>query len=239
MMNKRQKIFDLLSRCDSPLLVSEVAEKLLIDNNYCQYVLSTSFGAVKGLKRIGNPRKYRYYFVKQTTNKEVKEEIPPKIKSEPPAQEEIKAKATEAEVTKSLLEQIDLDLLADMIADRLVDKLSERLGIKGDDRGPLPKIEIERKKKLKTVTVAGLLPNQAGMIQEEFSSKFDMRFWTKDQSAQQLKVMAKRSDHVIAFVSKMGHWADRILSENSTEYTRVSGGMTQVRECLKSLNGVQ
>lgn len=229
-MNKRERVLEFIANSEKPVSSFEISNGTQITKQYVLTILTTSFGVRPGLRRTGLPREYKYS-IEEKYKKLYTRTIKAKVVEEPKVVEQPKINI------ENLVQSIDLDLLADKIANILVDKLAERLGIKGDYNHTLPKIE--RKKKLKTITVAGLLPNQAGMIQEEFCNKFDVRFWTKDQSAQQLKIMAKGSDHVIAFVSKMGHWADKIISENSTDFTRVSGGMTQLRKCLESLNGVE
>ena len=83
----------------------------------------------------------------------------------------------------------------------------------------------------KKVLIAGLLPQQAGMIQSEFGEVFDLAFW-KDESLQALKHRAEAAQVTITFTSKIGHAAENAIKSTNTEYHRCVGGMTSLRDML-------
>ena len=89
----------------------------------------------------------------------------------------------------------------------------------------------EPKVSKKRVLIAGLLPQQAGMIQSEFGEVFDLAFW-KDESLQALKHRAEAAQVTITFTSKIGHAAESAIKATSTEYHRCVGGMTSLRDML-------
>jgi len=91
-----------------------------------------------------------------------------------------------------------------------------------------------KKTQLSSVLILGLLPNQAGMIVEEFGSCFDLRFW-KDQSNQMLKQNARNADYVISFLSKLGHDAESTVKSVNRDIIRCPGGMTALRNKLTDL----
>ena len=89
----------------------------------------------------------------------------------------------------------------------------------------------EPKVSKKRVLIAGLLPQQAGMIQSEFGEVFDLSFW-KDESLRALKSRAESAEVTITFTSKIAHAAEDAIKTTSTEYHRCVGGMTSLRDML-------
>lgn len=83
----------------------------------------------------------------------------------------------------------------------------------------------------KRVLIAGLLPQQAGMIQSEFGEVYDLSFW-KDESLRALKSRAESAEVTITFTSKIGHAAENAIKATNTEYRRCVGGMTSLRDML-------
>lgn len=143
---------------------------------------------------------------------------------------------------------LDLNALVDDLATSLADTLAQQVAAKLKDRlmhqlstalpaltAPPPQIHApiinaprDRKKK---VLVAGLLPQQAGMIQSEFGDVFDLSFW-KDESLHALKAKAEAAEVTITFTSKLGHAAENAIKTTGTEYHRCVGGMTSLRDML-------
>jgi len=93
-----------------------------------------------------------------------------------------------------------------------------------------------RKVRLPTVVIVGLLPYQAGLIQQQFHDAFDLRFW-KDESATQLKSLCKNADYVIAFTGKMGHQSTDIVNSVRPDCITVMGGITRLKDKLLELHG--
>lgn len=143
---------------------------------------------------------------------------------------------------------LDLNALVEDLATSLADTLAQQVAAKLKDRlmaqlatqlpalaAPPPQIHApiinEPKASKKRVLIAGLLPQQAGMIQSEFGEVFDLAFW-KDESLRALKTRAESADVAITFTSKIGHAAENAIKTTSTEYHRCVGGMTSLRDML-------
>lgn len=93
-----------------------------------------------------------------------------------------------------------------------------------------------KKVRLSTVVIIGLLPYQAGLIQQQFHDAFDLRFW-KDESATQLKSLCKNADYVIAFTRKIGHQSTDIVNSVRPDCITVMGGMTKLKDKLLEIHG--
>lgn len=86
-----------------------------------------------------------------------------------------------------------------------------------------------------TVLIAGLLPNQAGIIDTDFGDVFNLRFFMTDDNLKQLKAMAKSVDHVFTFTSKVSHAVEEVMVGQGHKIHRCSGGMTMLKEQLLKL----
>lgn len=143
---------------------------------------------------------------------------------------------------------LDLNALVEDLATSLADTLAQQVAAKLKDRlmaqlattlpalaAPPPQIHApiinEPKTSKKRVLIAGLLPQQAGMIQSEFGEVFDLTFW-KDGGLHALKHRAESAQVTITFTSKIGHAAENAIKTTSTEYHRCVGGMTSLRDML-------
>ena len=150
--------------------------------------------------------------------------------------------------TRTNATTLDLNALVEDLATSLADTLAQQVAAKLKDRlmaqlatqlpalaAPPPQIHApiinEPKVSKKRVLIAGLLPQQAGMIQSEFGEVFDLTFW-KDESLQALKHRAEAAQVTITFTSKIGHAAESAVKATSTEYHRCVGGMTSLRDML-------
>ena len=143
---------------------------------------------------------------------------------------------------------LDLNALVEDHATSLADTLAQQVAAKLKDRlmaqlatqlpalaAPPPQIHApiinEPRANKKKVLIAGLLPQQAGMIQSEFGEVFDLSFW-KDESLHALKSRAESAEVTITFTSKIGHAAENAIKTSRTEYHRCVGGMTSLRDML-------
>lgn len=143
---------------------------------------------------------------------------------------------------------LDLNALVEDLATSLADTLAQQVAAKLKDRlmaqlathlpalaAPPPQIHApiinEPRAQKRKVLIAGLLPQQAGMIQSEFGEVFDLSFW-KDESLHALKARAESAEVTITFTSKIGHAAENAIKSTSTEYHRCVGGMTSLRDML-------
>lgn len=98
---------------------------------------------------------------------------------------------------------------------------------------PLPRGAAREKKP--RVVVAGALNDQARHLETTMGSKLDLRFWSKDQSADTLKSMLKNADAAVGMVGFLSHSHDGILKSSKIPYHPVSGGVSQVKQTLEEL----
>ena len=157
-------------------------------------------------------------------------------------------KASTHSRTKTNPATLDLNALVENLATSLADTLAQQVAAKLKDKlmaqlatqlpalaAPPPQIHTpiinEPRAHKPKVLIAGLLPQQAGMIQSEFGDVFDLTFW-KDESLQALKHRAEAAQVTITFTSKIGHAAENAIKATHTEYHRCVGGMTSLRDML-------
>lgn len=85
------------------------------------------------------------------------------------------------------------------------------------------------------VLIAGLLPNQAGIIQKEFGEVFDLRFYMVEENLSRLRAMLPGTDYVWTFTSKISHKVEETMKSAGCTIHRCSGGMTMLKEQLLNL----
>lgn len=98
---------------------------------------------------------------------------------------------------------------------------------------PMPRGASREKKP--RVIVAGALNDQARHLETTMGNKLDLRFWSKDQSADTLKSMLKNADAAVGMVGFLSHSHDGILKSSKIPYHPVSGGVSQVKRTLEEL----
>jgi hypothetical protein len=98
---------------------------------------------------------------------------------------------------------------------------------------PMPRGASREKKP--RVVVAGALNDQARHLETAMGNKLDLRFWSKDQSADVLKSMLKNADAAVGMVGFLSHSHDGILKSSKIPYHPVSGGVSQVKRTLEEL----
>lgn len=98
---------------------------------------------------------------------------------------------------------------------------------------PMPRGSSREKKP--RVVVAGALNDQARHLETTMGQKLDLRFWSKDQSADTLKSMLKNADACVGMVGFLSHSHDGILKSSKIPYHPVSGGISQVKKTLEEL----
>lgn len=82
------------------------------------------------------------------------------------------------------------------------------------------------------VVVIGLLPQQAGQIEQEFGQVFDLNFIEagKNQRAK-IRALVAQDPHIYAMVNFMSHALEKQI-QGVTHYHRVAGGLTKLRDLL-------
>lgn len=122
--------------------------------------------------------------------------------------------------------------VAEIVTSALMAKVHEAIADAGRRRAG----EAIAERKQRRVLVARLLPNQAGLLREEFGQLFDLRVLTQDAPLASLCSQAVQSDDVIILTDFIGH-ADQYAVKAATRgrFHLVAGGMTSVREKLEEL----
>ena len=83
------------------------------------------------------------------------------------------------------------------------------------------------------VTVVGLLPGQAALIEKEFGDAVELHFVTSDQTAsQKLKGLCRTSAAVLTMTGFISHAAEDLIKANGGNLVRVSGGMSSLRDSI-------
>lgn len=179
-------------------------------------------------------KQLRWYFQtdKATYPVQAKTAMPePKVVTPIPATAPIPDETPESVSTGLSLDNIVALIasnLATEIANRVVTLLNGHLQTKLN-KALLPKMEVKmRKPKL---CIAGLLPQQAGMISSEFASVFDLYFW-KNEEPRKLKEYASSCEAVFTVTDFIGHDTENLIKSVNGNLIRVSGGMTRLRETL-------
>lgn len=135
------------------------------------------------------------------------------------------------------------DQLATTLVDRVVDKLKASIETKLREAVPqalptLPKRdEALKPAPLMKVCITHLLPQQAGMLAQEFGQAFDLRFWNDKtgDGVSTLKSLGVTCDYVLHHTDHASHATDGILKSIGARVIRVSGGMTRLRDELTRL----
>lgn len=83
------------------------------------------------------------------------------------------------------------------------------------------------------ITIVGLLPGQASLIDREFNDAVDLHFVTSEQStSQKLKGLCRTSAAVLAMTGFISHTTEDVIKANGGNLIRVSGGMTSLRDAI-------
>lgn len=97
-----------------------------------------------------------------------------------------------------------------------------------------PLLEAPRKTK-KSVCLVGLLPAQAGMIQQEFGDVFDLKFIDAGERNGHLKDAVVHSDKTFLMTGFISHATQELVKAQGVSPVLVSGGMTRLRDVLTDL----
>lgn len=132
--------------------------------------------------------------------------------------------------------------LASKIKDRLVDELQAIVPTTHPEairplveefKQRMLECQAPTKTQLPRVVIAGLLPQQAGMIQFEFHDAFDLVFWNNGDP-KSLRGVLTGAAHVIELYTKIGHDTEELIKKYWGTPHRVSG-MSEIRTLLTEL----
>lgn len=94
----------------------------------------------------------------------------------------------------------------------------------------------EQKSSAPRVTVVGLLPGQVDMIRREFGQELHLSFVNSDKTeADRLRKLCQNSSHVISMCAFMSHSTENVIKTTRAHHTRISGGMSSLRERLTAI----
>lgn len=155
---------------------------------------------------------------------------------------EVAVKSLDA-VVDELVEEM-AETLAGALTERLKAKLTLKLREHLPDALPhldlvAPTLHVEapaKAHKMK-VGITCLLPNQAGMIQQEFGDTFDLKFWNakNGDGHRQLKALGDGCEVVFWNCGFSSQSDERLLRNTGVKVINFGGGMTQLRTLLTEL----
>ncbi len=86
--------------------------------------------------------------------------------------------------------------------------------------------------KKRKVIIVGLLNNQFNEIKKDYKTLIDLKLWNTDSSIPKLKSMITYADNVIMLTNFVSHEVDNIIKITTKNFTRVTGGLSTIREEL-------
>jgi hypothetical protein len=148
-----------------------------------------------------------------------------------------------ADTVQSLVESLAAQL-AQQIAVKVSEKLPQALAkvalpletkpVAHVTLPPPAAVEAEPVPRKPVVLVVGLLPAQAGRIQQELGEYLDMRFW-KDDNTDTLRQLAKMADVVFIHTRHVSHSQCALVSAHTpaTRIKNVGGGVTSMLAAIR------
>lgn len=95
-----------------------------------------------------------------------------------------------------------------------------------------PRVTQQTKTHQPAILVAGLKGAQKSLIEMEFGDRLDLRFYSSDESKDQLRKMADAAEATLAVTDFLSHAHTDIIASRSSNYQPCSGGMTTLRTAL-------
>lgn len=239
-MNMSEKIREVLASAseENPMSSKEVGAKVGLNATSAGVRLSGMLYAKKhrvarveiGRSATNQPR-YGYWLMKTP---------PPKVltgvdKKEKP----VKSAGALDDMVSSFVDQF-----ADSLVTALVQTLKPRIEAKLREALPqaLPQIAPPTQQQTvvlstshkRKIGVAGLLPQQAALISQEFGDTFDLRFWNGDTGGgiKQLKSLGIGCEVVYFNTGFCSHSMEATLRSVGAKVVNFGGGMTQLRNLL-------
>lgn len=99
---------------------------------------------------------------------------------------------------------------------------------------PLAPQEYIAAPRMKKVLVVGLLPQQAGMIAQEFGECLDLRFF-EGGNPSRLTEQGASVDLIVSHINHSRHAYEETIKQLSVPYLRVTGGMSSLRDTLTKI----
>lgn len=158
-----------------------------------------------------------------------------------------KPKAGQPDADVSMSIQQSLSALASSLAETIVRQVQSRLAVElstliPEPVAPLPTMQqmVERlkappvKDKKPKVIVTGLLPQQEGVIAQEFNDVFDLSFWNDRTGGtpHMLKDRAKHCDVVFHHTAHSSHATEEVIKQSGAKFVRVGGGITSMKDAM-------
>ena len=189
------------------------------------------------VKKKGEEGTFKYYLYPVSTS--VPEPEPTPVPTPVPEPEPTPAPVPGLSLDLVLQELVEV--LSDTIVAKVVEEVNRKLPLKLKESLPETvtsvqslKITVEEKPLLQKVLIVGLLPQQAGVITQEFHQCFDLRFF-KEGNHHLLKDMARGVDRIILHTNHLGHSTEASIKSLGKEYEYCSGGLTALKNRLTNL----
>ena len=229
--------------------VKQIAQALKMKENTCGVRLSAIFQSGKVKREMisdGKTRNKAFYYPLDHEKGEVYNPttaIPRNKKAAPQAEEALPQEQHKTVATippevltslgpfKHVLEDY-IEAISDMITESIVERVRVKLPIALEDTlEEVPQVQ-EKRKRLPRVLIVGLLPDQANVIQGEFSQTFDLRFTKPKGGTQTLKEKARRADMTFIMTSWISHSVTGEIKSVTDKTRYVSGHLEALRQEL-------
>jgi hypothetical protein len=128
------------------------------------------------------------------------------------------------------------ETVASVLCERIVEALNLKLPAQINTLAEQYKSGGPKKVDRLRVIVAGLLPQQAGLMVSEFGNEIDFAFIESQEASNSKRIDALLQSHDMAFAmtSFMSHSLDGKLKNGAKVYQRIAGGLSTLRENLRA-----
>lgn len=244
MATKTQEIYSVVKGASesAPVLVADIAKHTGHSEAYVSSVLTTTMKRPsKALvrsklclrrKQFGsNPVKYGYWFGKATEPAPVVKEPPKPIPLGITPTPKLPQGDTFADAVDAMV-----DALAEAVRPRLRAALAAMIVAEVPKITYLPPPDAPEAAapatRLPSVLIVGMMPANVGQIAAEFSQALVID--SVDADARKIVDKAKQKDAVFVYTSHIPHKLTEELKSAGVAYRYVNGGMTKMREALRS-----
>ncbi|MBS4017503.1 MAG: hypothetical protein KGZ68_04625 [Dechloromonas sp.] len=120
------------------------------------------------------------------------------------------------------------------LQDYLIQAVPEDLPVSEEEAVTPPPVRKAKGDRLH-VCIAGLLPQQAQIINNEFGKDMRLSFIHSNANPKDAKGLLAHADAALIMTKFVGHWLDGVVSKAGIPVQRITGGMSRLRDSLTSL----
>jgi hypothetical protein len=121
------------------------------------------------------------------------------------------------------------------LQDYLIQAVPENVPVPVPDEEPAVRLVQKAKGDRLHVCIAGLLPQQAQIINNEFGKDMRLSFIPSNSNPKDVRGRLDHADAALIMTKFVGHWLDGVVSKTGVPVQRITGGMSRLRDSLTSL----